>query len=1409
MEFGQIFVAPARGNFVKSDVDDVPMREFDYFEPTTMPPMFFSMVNQSFRLEDYPLLDAIIPTHSSNSSEIMKRVTTQLQLRGISFNTAPEFSDHFFVLQTLINEATGESYTMSDFSNDFDSDFFSFASEKCLKYIRTFSEKNQKPIVLLFFTEIGFFRVHDDDIDFTEADFVVVISKEEAFIPLPGKIKVLTPQNFVGERRAGFTFFPVIRFETVGGKFYPEFVNSSIAHFVTNSTNVFTRLDQLGFPFEQVSGRSTRFFGLIGRYSTIKKHLSHPNVQVAVLDFHDSSPFIGVYLSKTAYIYVFLYLPDDQPPNNPLFIEVTQWASAFMHRVCARTLFLTEPDTFTIKETNVIGGLPPSTSVRFCGSFGTSLVLHELFVNCMGSMGKDTIIFQNVDEIRMWRDYVCRRYQSSVVNGGTDASTLTVNDAVVLMNENPQKALENVMTRITGLSKADHKVRLAYWRKTHDPDNDKGRFEQACHEKMDYLTQLFNQAARWTNAAAFVAKNKCKFCDVPVEEKPGWDSEDWGCLCSKCQLEKMEEFNRHATCKKETQFLEDRVDEVKQNSEECEMLLEAFRSYFSVDGNPEFRDFAMWFFDYWIMYAFTNGKDLIESTQEIEINKEKLGEFLPNDPSFSMTTFVSEVTGYPLVGGAEYYGLIPAIFTQIPCPMEADEIRQKYLSYYLDNVVPSLLKTPENVKFQDIIASELHKMKNSGLVSSSVVDIGVITIHENRTIEMEVNWSEKNTKSGRSVTYTLYDIVDKSKDDISYVSKPAFCSRVAKLTVQPPEMFIVNAFHLDTHQVLLVTVFGSSLWLNVIPEGYDKPFLPKPLLELTVGFDTGKATNAAFAPIANILVISVQQEDGNKTIYSISLNKRHDSASIIVSRPLKHLLPVSSKEGFTSKCTGFCIRNTGQYGLLCASYCYSDGDEEYALIQFDPWTLLATGREDPFDSPFIPLFTNNMITILHSDRETHLTPKNAQVFTAPLGRKRLDQVMGIVNWRGGPRLVKDLDGGRNIFLVTNAGEPSATSYKFLPLDAAHIVASCANKYGFSEMDKVGNARYPEDAITVEAMFDLNDDAVNEYFEAGASYVSGDWKLVLIAHQTPCGDQILSQVEERPNASDPKSSMFPFFHRCAGGPRFLVNGPRPSAVTYNSEMLTSILEMSMLQRYIERPPLALLREAISKGDIMTKTISAVDIENGDGSPILSAFSGVQFVKGTPGSIRIGSVIVPTEFNKFKKFTSYFVLNALSYVPMDPNRASHCALSLLHAIACSGVVVICSSGGIGFIIRVFQLMKETIPTFMSCANFGIDFDSLRLVIVCDLGSDESAQKRRLVNDLALMSAGLPPDDAFARIVHTKITLLSNTMPSYRVAAVVEGRVDHPEHPTEQATTTVCRVSAMYGSFIDNMNLFEMQE
>ena len=238
-----------------------------------------------------------------------------------------------------------------------------------------------------------------------------------------------------------------------------------------------------------------------------------------------------------------------------------------------------------------------------------------------------------------------------------------------------------------------------------------------------------------------------------------------------------------------------------------------------------------------------------------------------------------------------------------------------------------------------------------------------------------------------------------------------------------------------------------------------------------------------------------------------------------------------------------------------------------------------------------------------------------------------------------------------------------------------------------------------------------------------------------------------------------------------------------------------------------PPFTLLREVISRGEIFSRNITTVNMQDADGSGIISAFCGLQFMEGGPGSVRHGSVLVPTEYNKFHKFTSYHVTNAIAYVPLCTSNESHCALSLIHAIAGSGIVIMCASS-VDFVLRVLRLMKETIPTVQSSCNIEFDVEHLKLVLVVDLGMSELRTKTKIRDEIGILTAGLGEEDLFGNIMKRELVLISNSYSCTKIASVIHESVGMEDLPMEENLNTICKAAALYGSFIDNIHLFEME-
>lgn len=1490
MEFGSINVVPDRSCFVKSDISDVKMRSFDFLKQTKYTTSFISYIHNCYEIIDTEILVKIIPEQFSKiyqQNDVIKEIISFFKIYGIEVDTSPHPTDHFTSVQNAIykNDDSNFVYKKEDFLKDCESEEdidFNFTSKNIVQYLGIISMRMQKPIIVLYYTPLGFLRLSSQPLDIetiSDSYFFIALGQDVCITPEFTEFSVIHPHPNYGMRKAGLTFFPIIKFELINGCFHPIFNDQSFAHFTTNCTTFATRTDSFAFPYDSLIGRSTILIGLIGVYSKIVKYLSHNAIKVNLVEaFDETSPFIGIYISKAAYLFIFLYIPNNLPPNHPLYRDVTIYTTSLMHRICTRTLYLSEDDSnFEVKSDFHIGGLSKLYNNRILGGFDSSLILHCDLSNCVGNAGQNTIQFNSCDELFRWKKYISRRFQiEAVFSEKVQKEALSFNQVIQLISDHDYSSNKSRIEEVifggnnnSPINEIDQLIIQKF--KEHSKSGDeesKDALLSACNQKMDQFTSLFNQASHWMKASSFVLSNHCEFCKLPCDEKPDQDSESWSNACPRCKLEKTQNYNRKTRgSKRPTQFLEEKVDEIKQNENDCENIQSLFRSYLSSKEPSEI--FAKWLFEYWTIQSLNAGIGQIKTTENIEINDEIKSHYKNvenDDENFSLLSFVNDLTGSQ-VEDIEYYSILPFIFLQVPIEKDSDSIRDDFLKYYIEKVVPVLCKPPDisPYMFFERCKKEIEIMSQSGFVDDSIVEVSSIhsTKEDGKRIEIEINWKEKNSlKNGKSSNYTFYSISDISIINSSFSSKPMNCTAVVSLHSQPQSLFIVNSFHLSQfNRTVIVTVLGKSLWINVVQNGFNSSFLPNPIFELEVEKDSGKSTFCSFATLANLVVLFVKSKSGDFEFYSIQISRDFESSTIVAHRSFKHMAPLSSNASFSSTMYGFTVSNDATVGVFCSDYHYTpanndDGEKnglDFALIRFDPWTLIAKQREDSLDIPFNPIFivsnSNSNLKlpydlICHCEKEVSVGfPDNAKLFRVPLDGKRLDEVLGVVLWRGEPRIVKLNEMNEPLFELPEAFRIEAP-LSFLPRDAVSIVSDSINKFGLSEADRISaNGHYPTDIVTVDSIFDIKNHSkfVSEYFESGKKSASRGIELHLFAHQDPSsftdesGNSSFSLIDidlKPKERNDPKKSFWPFFHRITAAPRFLIKSPITPVVRCPSGCTSTILEESFIARKSTFPPLPLIRELIRRGQVECKTFSVVNgfnrsttgCSDGKDVEILNSYSGMQFMDTPPGSVRLGSSIIPTEFNKMKKFEKFYLLNALSFAPFDASSAAHCALALFHAISCSGAVVFVTRRDVDFVSNVFKMMCESIPAVENSAqhlnfefsretetendeNESVTFEPANsIVVVCDLGKQNERETEKLKNEINSLIAGYEPGDICFDILSKDIITIPVDLSSQEISQIIADNVVLPSVDLEAATGRILDFVASYGSFIDNTYLFK---
>ena len=419
MEFGIQNVKPSRNCFAQTNISKINMLPVDYVKQKMFPNSFIHFVKSLPLIKNPESLKNMYDHNEININNIVHDIVNCLLLYGLNIDQEPIQIFHFFAIQKAIYKSNRDPdfiYTRDDFADECDGLDFNFVSSDISKMLNAVSKYISFPLVILYYTSDGFVRFNLPNIDFTVADFIICLNDKLCIYLNFIKFCVTHPLDKYGEKWSSRLFFQIIDFIFIEDSFYPFIHFDSLADFTWTTANFPARLDSLTFPFHSVVGKSAILHGLIGTYSQIKHHLSHPEVKVNVIDNFDSNyPFIGVYLSKTAYIYVFLYLPNNEAPSHPLFKDVTKYAISFMNKICYRTLILAEAfnKVETIKSCSKyipIYGFQPFGESRFLGNYESSLILQEKNTFIYRSTSIRSIEFESIYHFILWRMHMSHLY---------------------------------------------------------------------------------------------------------------------------------------------------------------------------------------------------------------------------------------------------------------------------------------------------------------------------------------------------------------------------------------------------------------------------------------------------------------------------------------------------------------------------------------------------------------------------------------------------------------------------------------------------------------------------------------------------------------------------------------------------------------------------------------------------------------------------------------------------------------------------------------------------------------------------------------------------------------------------------------------------------------------------------------
>jgi len=1394
MKIGNLKYIPFRGCFVKGNTDNPRLYDFDKHDPVNFPESFIKMVNSLYMIEDPFFLRSIVP-ESAVEKLAVNQVAQILAVHGMIVRRDQNCISHYeaiadFVTNDNYNDGIGQNMTLCD--------------EKTFDLLNMCFPDRDNSIVVLYLTPNGFIKYHPKDSNLSKANYVIVASHNQAVPIVLDDIHTTVPHKVMYSQSTGINFLTVFRFGIRDGIYYPIFDEKTTAIILANLSNSQCRSDGLAFPLELLSGRNALIIGLIGRYSTIKQYIQHFSLKVNVEDsFPETNPFVGLYMSGTMYRFVFLFLPNDSSPNDSQFCNVASFAYSWMKKACSRVMCLCENNAIKIHKSCTVNGFIPrkgGSEVRFLGGINTVLLRENKMLNI--NPEKDgAFVFNTYNDYLSWKIWNNRKYQTQVTiqSSHPDALQMDINNTIVSILNFSREGFQRIFQDSSSLSDIEMKIR--------QEKLSNGNIDSLVEEKADMMLHLFNQASSMTSVCLFLEQNRCRFCSEKVEDKPDINDDHWGICCPNCKLQKFIYLNETKIEQIPLTFLQEKVNQINEKEEEFNSILSSFLSLLQ---NPGTQPFILWFFEFWTLKCLLSRAKELENENIIDFKIMSL--FNINSPTFVFSTYLSVITKSSITEGKDYVFKLLSFFKKIPVELTAEQIRIEFIQKYKTKDVPLLTKPPELTynQFKSKCSKEYDRALNSGFIQENTLEINSFFVLPDTTLNVRAVWNHKGQRTIQNRDYYLYYTYDGTDFNPSLAYNP-ICSKLAvSLVSQPESLRFLNAFNVKNHSLIIITALGKSLWINLVPNGYIGSFLEKPLISFNFDENQSKSILSSYSEESKTIEIIIPQ-DSKLIIYTLQFSKDYKSLSVLISRPLSHLMPISSQNGFIPKFFGLSSNRSGSVSVLCSSYCYKDQEPQYAVIRYDPFTLMAFDREDKFDCFFWPIYISDSKNIFICESESSLTPSNSVVIRSPISENSIDSVFGVINWKGSPRIIKNIPNDDPI-IILNDSEKMIENSSFSENDSVLLLIKSLETFGYGEIDNISQGCYCKDVFSVESVFDPSSIKVNSYFEfaktvADYGFPENNGLIFAVAHPRPIGNDSITSLDKPPEKDDQRRSFFPFLIRLLGSPRFLVNGPLQYSSDLSIDGIKSLIQSSVVIRQRSFPPLTILREMCTKSaesPVYSRTVSVICLGNSNGSVLASSISGIPFFDIPLASVLLGTTIQPLSFNNQNKYDSYSGFNMILSKPYNTLSTSHCAVSTIHALSCSEIVILYSDQSLDFIVETLRKIKESLETEIQLFDLKFNANQIEIYIICNIINVEY-EKNLLKSEILSMISSTGEDDVFTQIFLSKICLIPFSTDPRSIAQNITPQFSTEGTEVTISTSKIIKAAVTYGASLDHIKLF----
>lgn len=1478
IDFARFFVPHPRNQYQKVD-GALKLEKIDETQMNFFPNSFFDLIRSSYHFTKSYVAASITPPADSDSSDRMEKPKMLLAAAGFIIKNAIKiYSSHLEFIDHII-KSDRETKEKLAALNENNLSFGSMKFKKIVKIIDEYFESNGEdthPLVLLFMTDVGFCVYYHPEIDWNaNLQVGVVLSQAKIFQinPHDFQVTIRTPKNDNVKNMSASTPRIICDFSLIEGHWQPSFKSKKLTTIIPDiKMDVFCSRDGLSCDLSKFSAISSRCFGLIGRYSDILKifdqtHYSKDRPALESMRVYLSPVMFFHKMQTGASSYVILYLPNDFMPNHPQYVEVTQFAYAFMRRACGWTFFVPNPDQniSDIKVNNQVQGILKRADdiETFCfGSGKTQLITvleHPAVLN---------LTFQSITDLINWFKWIEPYYSIDYTECKFKAIAVDSQTSICIDGQTLNILIKNY--QYASMAKTKHPLdNILFGKYGNRKVEDIANAQMVSTEFHPTIPTLLETSVNLISSALEACpKRPCAVCEHPRylslsdEDKQDMrEDNEIDNLCDDCVFLK---YENNRELKKRHDF-EEKKEIQRIFSERKKIFKQRFGDltsiYFTCDQNQcrAVKFFISWLFKYWTKLCLEYHWEDLKKRNYCQLADFDHVDLNEDGTIKSLIQALQTLKGKVIKENSEdYFSVVEGICINHPVEIKKDQLLNCFRMALIEkNKEWYGHETPMDYK---TFCNNIDGMKRD---NSTHKEYGNVAIQRIKVSEIRINSDLKVTINASSLQnmfkqYTFYSMF--TANDESYSAEPLQSKCVATLIEQPPAFEVVNAWCVAPG-ALVLTKIGKRLALILLPNGFSGRFV-KPdhfIYQIEISNIEEKLCVAEFAPTTNIILILCHTE---KDFYFnlIQLSLDFKTATLIRKRPLRFLLPLPlNRDNGKPQVHGFIINQTASHGVIGLTIHNSEEDVQ-KIVDFNPTTLTYNSFVDKseLNLELYPLHfmttenTDDSIVICSPKPDEYglhsllvLKPNECQIARVPLNGydNSIRNRIGVSEYNNNPILMLNHKNQPPQLQISFDGLPSFLHIDDMfqaNLDCTSIplfVANCIQSYGLSEVERIffpTKKHYPTEIVKIEV---LNLDSSNEninmtsLFKGSKNYLSSiipyPWAVpVYFANIPPKHDLYdLLTVAETRNRN--KASIINLLMRMFSIPQTMVSNITKVDFAC-SDYLKHSIRSTAVQFMSKFPPFTGLRSTSQRNALV---FSLVDIGESDGSSIFSSLTGVPFTPSPKGTFRMGSNFIPIFNDSTNLFTpDGFTINkasidhfdniiAATIKPGDSSSSIESSICIYTALSFSDLVIINAGKSTKFLMKVLEELisinfTELIKIDQTLYKLNEDDvieinETPKIAIITDLGNNPVLKIKEMNS---VITKALSMADGISPAFSGECMFIPSSTPTFEIAkaiadkhitALKDNMVEN-QKLTIDAMQSVQEAAGYFGSYLAHIDM-----